>query len=137
MQVRVLLQIVLVATASSPAMGEMLYRCEQGGRVTYGDRMCVGGIESRVQPAAMPSINEQKIAVARLRQELAEFEARWATRVATSSPAPGTATGAHPLATGAEAGDRETYCFERHDGSEATPTLRVTRHVTVSAIVRH
>jgi hypothetical protein len=137
MRARVLLHIVLVAMASSPAMGEKLYRCEQGGRVTYGDRMCAGGIETRVQPAAVPSIDEQKVAVARLRQELAEFDARWATRVATSSAAPGTSTGASPRSTAAAAGDRETYCFERHDGSEATPTLRVTRHVTLSSIVRN
>ena len=137
MHARILLHILVITMASSPAMGEMLYRCEQGGHVTYGNRMCAGGIETRVQPAAVPSIDEQKVAVARLRQELAEFETRWATRVATSSAAPGTATGARPPATGAEAGDRETYCFERHDGSEATPTLRVTRHVTMSAIVRN
>ena len=137
MHARILLHILLVAMASPPAMGEMLYRCEQGGHVTYGDRMCASGIETRVQPAAVPSVHEQKVAVARLRQELAEFETRWTTRVATNSAAHGTEAGARPLATGAEAGDRETYCFERHDGAEATPTLRVTRHVTLSAIVRN
>lgn len=133
----VLLQIALVAMLSSPAMGEMLYRCEHGGRVSYGDRACDSGIETRVQSATAPSMDEQKTAIARLRQGIAEFDARWAARVARYSAATGAATGMRRLSTAAEVGDRETYCFERHDGGDATPSIRVTRHVTVSAIARH
>ena len=137
MRKHILFHVALVAIVSSPAFGGSLYRCQQDGHVSYGDRACAGGVETRVEPAAAPPIDEQKVAVARLRQDLADFAARWAARFTTGSAAPGNATGTRPLATGAEASERETYCFERHDGADPTPTVRVTRHVTLSAIVRN
>jgi hypothetical protein len=137
MRKRVLLHVVLVAMLSSPAMGGTLYRCENGGRVSYGDRACDDGIATRVQAATPPSMDEQKSALARLRQGLVEFDARWTARVAAYAAATGTAANRRPRSAAAAAGDRETYCFERHDGADATPTIRVTRHVTMSAIVRN
>lgn len=79
--------LVIFATFAAAASAQTLYRCQDGARVTYSDRACVAGAARQLPPDAGPPIAEQTAAVARLKQDVADFDVRWSARVAAAQSA--------------------------------------------------
>jgi hypothetical protein len=87
MRVRLDFAAVLLAAFATSASAQALYRCQEGGRVTYSDRACTAGSVTPVPVDVGPSTEEQAAAAARLRQDVADFQARWAaTQGGRSAP---------------------------------------------------
>lgn len=84
---RTLLGIAFLATFAAPAWAQSLYRCQEGSRTTYSDRACTTGPAVRMQVEVGPSIEEQSAARSRLKQSIADFDARRAARLATAPAA--------------------------------------------------
>ena len=103
--------LVIFATFAASTSAQTLYRCQDGARVTYSDRACVTGAARQLPPDAGPPIAEQTAAVARLKQDVADFDVRWTARVAAAQSArsaPKKSAGSKP--TGDAAGDTDGRC---------------------------
>jgi hypothetical protein len=61
---------MLLLTTFTTASGQTLYRCQDGKKVTYSDRPCVGGVEKRVSSDDSPTAEERAAARARLQQQI-------------------------------------------------------------------
>jgi hypothetical protein len=117
---RQLLCLVIFATFAASSTAQSLYRCQDGARVTYSDRACVSGATRQLAPDAGPPVGEQAAAVARLRQDIAEFDVRWAVRLAAAQRAGGTTKKeAGSNRSGVAARDADSRCEPR--GVETTP----------------
>lgn len=119
---RQLLGLVIFATFAAASSAQTLYRCQEGARVTYSDRPCVAGATRQLPPNAGPPIDEQAAAVVRLKQDIADFDVRWAARFAAAQRAGGTTKkyGGSNLA-GVATGDTDSRCEPR--GVESTPQM--------------
>lgn len=60
------------------ASAQSIFRCDEGGRVTYTNRSCERGMAARIEIAAAPPPDTVKIAAARLQAAVAEFDTRHA-----------------------------------------------------------
>ena len=106
--------LIIFATFAASSSAQSLYRCQDGARVTYSDRACVSGATRQLPPDAGPPIAEQTAAVARLKQDIADFDVRWTARVAAVQSARGAArksTDSTPA--GAAAHDTDNRCEPR------------------------
>lgn len=103
--------LVIFATFAAAASAQTLYRCQDGARVTYSDRPCVTGAARQLPPDAGPPIAEQTAAVARLKQDVADFDVRWTARVAAAQSASSAARkGAGQKPTGDAARGADNRC---------------------------
>jgi hypothetical protein len=114
MSTRQFVGLITFATLAASTSAQTLYRCQDGARVTYSDRACVSGAARQLPPSAGPPIAEQAAAVARLRQDVADFDVRWTARVAAAQSASGAAgKGAGSKLAGDAARDTDSRCEPR------------------------
>jgi hypothetical protein len=111
MLTRQLLGLVTFATFAASVSAQTLYRCQDGARVTYSDRACIAGAARQLPADAGPPIAEQAAAVVRLKQDIADFDVRWAARVAAAQSASAVARkGAGAKLGGGTVGDTDGRC---------------------------
>jgi len=126
------LLVVIAAAYAASASGQTLYRCDDGGRVTYTDRACATGAVRHIQPEAGSPAEERRLAAARLREAIAEFNARHAVNAPGAlSPQLATAQGGPPRGASAPP-DSAPWCETRRGESESTVPVGAVANVLVS-----
>lgn len=126
------LLVAIAATFAASASAQALYRCDDGGRVTYTNRACATGAVRHIQPEAGPPAEEQRLAAARLQEAIAEFNARHAANTPGAlSPQLATAKGGPPRAASAPP-DSARWCETRRGESESGVPFGAGANVLVS-----
>jgi hypothetical protein len=134
---RQLLGLAIFAAFAASSSAQTLYRCQDGTRVTYSDRVCVAGATRQLPPDAGPPVAEQTAAVARLKQDVADFDARWTARVAAvqSASSAGRKNAGSKLA-GDAAHDTDSRCEPRAVASTTPVGTGASRLIQANAVRR-